>query len=346
MLSKALVTSILCFSLSACLESGTKTVSVEGVSNDQYQAVVNTNATLVSDLIPRIEALEATGSGSYVSKSQLPVCLSSQKYSYDSLTDAFSCSGISVSQSAVVGLTTTLGSLSSQISSAQTYISSVADTANNSYQRLQNNSAFKLLDGGDSLGPNSLDLQNARSVDTQVASGNLSLAVGQYNTASQDFTTAIGMQNSVTGQNSVAVGTNNSITGVGNAVIGMGNAAVSSAGITLGLSVTNEVRDSITFGSDQKRTIIAHRKSSGSSADERIVFENSIPSNMMCEITAMWADGSVVKNRSVISSSALTSSNDFVTSSGKSINVSLTGNAINAQTIPSALGLWFDCKEF
>jgi len=79
--------------------------------------------------------------------------------------------------------------------------------------------------GGNIRGLKAVDLQMTRSSATQVASGNLSIVIGAYNTASSYYSTAIGYQNTASDQASTAIGYLNTASSLASSAIGLGNNA-------------------------------------------------------------------------------------------------------------------------
>ena len=92
------------------------------------------------------------------------------------------------------------------------------------------------ITGGNIRGQKAVDLQMARGLATQVASGSYSFTVGASNTASHFFSTAIGSSNTASGQTSIAVGANNTASGTYATAIGYGNTTSGPSSFTVGAS--------------------------------------------------------------------------------------------------------------
>lgn len=89
--------------------------------------------------------------------------------------------------------------------------------------------------GGNARGANAVDLQTARLVASQVASGANSFAAGVYNTASNQSCFAIGINNGASGQYSIAIGDSNSASGGYSVSLGSQNQASATASSSHGL---------------------------------------------------------------------------------------------------------------
>ncbi|MEI6748884.1 MAG: hypothetical protein WCM93_06965 [Bacteroidota bacterium] len=92
--------------------------------------------------------------------------------------------------------------------------------------------------GGNIRGLKAVDLQMLRNSVSMVASGNYSVTIGSYNTASAANSTAIGYANTASSASSVAIGNINTASGQYSAAIGYANAASGDKSVASGISNT------------------------------------------------------------------------------------------------------------
>ena len=88
--------------------------------------------------------------------------------------------------------------------------------------------------GGNKRGASAVDLQLARTANTQVASGANSFAVGSRNTTSAANGIAIGFANNVTANTAIGIGASNGATGANALAVGAGNTAAGTASVASG----------------------------------------------------------------------------------------------------------------
>jgi len=104
---------------------------------------------------------------------------------------------------------------------------------------------------GNTRGSNALDIQSSRSVNTQVASGTESVAIGLNNTSSSGYSSAIGRGNTVSGDvNNNAIGSSNSASNQNSSAIGEGNTSSGAYSSALGNSNTASGYASSAIGSN------------------------------------------------------------------------------------------------
>lgn len=101
---------------------------------------------------------------------------------------------------------------------------------------------------GNARGQYAVDLQLTGSADSQVASGNKSVAVGSGNRVSGADSQAIGTGNVVTGANSFAAGKSNSSQDADTVAIGNGNNVTTAESVAIGKSNTVDSDDSVAVG--------------------------------------------------------------------------------------------------
>jgi len=105
------------------------------------------------------------------------------------------------------------------------------------------------LDGsGNALGTNALDIQSSRSAATQVASGEMSSAIGSRNTASGYGSSAIGFLNTASGNYSSAIGFLNTASGSSSSAFGYDNTASGERSLAVGFRNTASGERSSSFG--------------------------------------------------------------------------------------------------
>jgi hypothetical protein len=102
--------------------------------------------------------------------------------------------------------------------------------------------------GGNARGMGAVDLQTIRGVNTQVASGASSIAMGSSNTTSNSYTVAIGVGNSATSLSSVSIGGYNTASGSYSLAMGYNNTASNNYSIALGYYNTSSGDRSIAIG--------------------------------------------------------------------------------------------------
>ena len=92
------------------------------------------------------------------------------------------------------------------------------------------------ITGGNARGIGAVDLQTIRSVNTQVASGIRSVAMGYNNTASGDQSVAMGYNNTASGIRSVAMGSSNIASSSSSVAMGYNNTAIGAQSVAMGNS--------------------------------------------------------------------------------------------------------------
>ena len=106
-----------------------------------------------------------------------------------------------------------------------------------------------LVAGGNKRGANAVDLQTARTANTQVASGaNSSILGGYLNTAGGAYSVAAGYANSASGATSVAIGSSNSASGTVSYTFGNSCTASNTYAIAMGSRATASGQNSICIG--------------------------------------------------------------------------------------------------
>ncbi len=101
---------------------------------------------------------------------------------------------------------------------------------------------------GNARGDNAIDMQSARGLDTQVASGKFSVSFGNYNTASGYNSNAFGNLNTSSGYYSFAGGIGNIASNDFTVALGYNNRATASNASAFGSNITNNIANSAMIG--------------------------------------------------------------------------------------------------
>jgi microcystin-dependent protein len=110
---------------------------------------------------------------------------------------------------------------------------------------------------GNTRGQNAIDLQTYRITNTEIASGNLSIAIGSENTAAGSGSIAIGNANTLSADSTFAVGTQNSISQDNSFAFGLYNTSGAINASIFGSNITNNINNSVMIGpSDSSKITI------------------------------------------------------------------------------------------
>lgn len=122
-------------------------------------------------------------------------------------------------------------------------------TSISSFGALMLNIPDGTLLNGDKRGSAAVDLQQIRSVKTQVASGDYSFIAGYCNTASGNGSMAIGSNNTASSSNCIAIGSGNTASYSASVALGSSNTASNYNSVALGSGNTASGANSVALGS-------------------------------------------------------------------------------------------------